>query len=252
MVFSRSAILVCRLSFLSYFSSWVRLFLFRESMHQSRCSISSCCCLLSSVTILSISSLTFSKVSSWKVTAKAESCARRFMPGWRRPCQAWRRSSSSRSDMESAASRNVAAAAARAEAAARERREVCSNETDLAIVSRASSSVSTAMASATAMVSAERVLERFSICVSRSLQVSFRLRKNSTSSERWLRVSARSSLASESAFALPASSACTSSSFFLPASISEVFAAARALKSSCALTSSFCAVLSSLSNSSSI
>mmetsp|Transcript_46714 Transcript_46714/g.118405 ORF Transcript_46714/g.118405 Transcript_46714/m.118405 type:complete len:239 (-) Transcript_46714:1187-1903(-) len=145
---------------------------------------SSSCCFFISATILSISSLTFSKVSNWKVTAKAESCARRFMPGWRRPCQAWRRSSSSRSDMDSAASRNVAAAAARAEAAARERREVCSNERDLAIVSRASSSVSTAMASATAMVSAVRVLLRFSHCESRSLHVSFKLRRNSTSTER--------------------------------------------------------------------
>mmetsp|Transcript_80989 Transcript_80989/g.228178 ORF Transcript_80989/g.228178 Transcript_80989/m.228178 type:complete len:379 (+) Transcript_80989:131-1267(+) len=210
---------------------------------------SSSCCFLISATILSISSLTFSKVSSWKVTARAESCARRFMPGWRRPCQAWRRSSSSRSDMESAASRNVAAAAARAEAAARERREVCSNETDLAIVSRASSSVSTAMASATAMVSAVRVLLRFSHWSSKSLHVNFKLRKNSTSPERCCLVSPKFSLASERAFWLFACSTSISSSFLLPMSISSVFAAARALKSSCAFNSSCWLVVSSSSNS---
>mmetsp|Transcript_17537 Transcript_17537/g.44098 ORF Transcript_17537/g.44098 Transcript_17537/m.44098 type:complete len:210 (-) Transcript_17537:673-1302(-) len=209
--------------------------------------------------MVSIISLTLVKESNCTAITNVERWARgpaaaptRGDERCERPCQAAKRSSASNPG-EDAARRRAAAARPRLEANSAEAVEAnCRRDTDLASISRLSSSVSTAMASATAMVSAERVLERFSICVSRSLQVSFRLRKNSTSSERWLRVNARSSLASESAFALPASSACISSSFFLPASISEVFAAARALKSSCALTSSFCAVLSSLSNSSSI
>mmetsp|Transcript_53590 Transcript_53590/g.135342 ORF Transcript_53590/g.135342 Transcript_53590/m.135342 type:complete len:218 (-) Transcript_53590:767-1420(-) len=50
---------------MSYCSSVDLLFLFNSSMHQSRCSISSCCCLLSSTTILSISSLTLVNASNW-------------------------------------------------------------------------------------------------------------------------------------------------------------------------------------------
>mmetsp|Transcript_146732 Transcript_146732/g.381385 ORF Transcript_146732/g.381385 Transcript_146732/m.381385 type:complete len:210 (-) Transcript_146732:851-1480(-) len=76
MVFSRSAIFACRFSLMSYCSSVDLLFLFNSSMHQSRCSISSCCCLLSSTTILSISSFTFVNASNCaRLASKANSGA---------------------------------------------------------------------------------------------------------------------------------------------------------------------------------
>mmetsp|Transcript_2855 Transcript_2855/g.7406 ORF Transcript_2855/g.7406 Transcript_2855/m.7406 type:complete len:232 (-) Transcript_2855:690-1385(-) len=228
---ARCPILASRSSFTSFFSK-VSFSLWFSSLVQYALNFtSSSCSSLSAATILSIISLTFVNESSCTAMASVESCARgpREAPsaGCRppRPCHAARRSSASRVS-SSAARRSIAAART---LLLRDVADACNRLTPFASISRLSSSVMTAMASATAWVSAARVLLRFSHCASRSPQVTFRFCRKSTSLERCSRVSARSSLASESAFWFAASSACMSSSFFFATSICSSLAAASTL-----------------------
>mmetsp|Transcript_2851 Transcript_2851/g.7390 ORF Transcript_2851/g.7390 Transcript_2851/m.7390 type:complete len:264 (+) Transcript_2851:488-1279(+) len=189
-------------------------------------SSSSSCSSLRLATILSIISRTLVKVSSCTDTARVESCERGpfeapARPAERRPRQAERRSSASKSG-EAAALRSAPTALERrmaSSASACETERSCRKDTVLARCSRLSSSVRMAMVSATAVSSAARVLLRLSHCVSMLPQVIFRFCRNSTSLERCSRSIVRSSLASARAFWLAASWPSISSSFFSPAAI---------------------------------
>mmetsp|Transcript_38550 Transcript_38550/g.123931 ORF Transcript_38550/g.123931 Transcript_38550/m.123931 type:complete len:219 (-) Transcript_38550:30-686(-) len=204
MVFSRSAILVCRLSFLSYFSSWVRLFLFRESMHQSRCSISSCCCLLSSVTILSISSLTLVKASNCAREAKRDSSGAPMAAAARTKTEVARRRRSFISLTEA----------------------ICMKEfTVLSKASKDSSSFKILMVSSTATISVRRSFTRWSNSAPLSAHFVFRVARKVLSSSSWASVSS-SSWKACACFSM-SSAICWSSSAwsFLPAAISSSLAA---------------------------
>mmetsp|Transcript_19427 Transcript_19427/g.44208 ORF Transcript_19427/g.44208 Transcript_19427/m.44208 type:complete len:296 (-) Transcript_19427:914-1801(-) len=219
-------------------------------------SASSFCWAFSSATIVSIISLTFSKESSCAVIAKAERWARGppaapMVLAPLRLCHAAKRSSAWNAGAREAL-RNAATTRERSAAAAA---EPCPSWSRLALldsISWFSSSVRTAMASATAFNSSERVSERRSHSLSRSLHVNFSLRRNSTSAERCLRVRAKSSLASESAFWFAEWSPSRLSSFSFPVLICSFLAAESASYSSADLISSFCDVPNCALNSSSI
>mmetsp|Transcript_17540 Transcript_17540/g.44114 ORF Transcript_17540/g.44114 Transcript_17540/m.44114 type:complete len:335 (+) Transcript_17540:565-1569(+) len=250
---SRRSMLDCKSFFNSPFSYNVVSVLSISEPQWSLNVTSSACWSLRSAIILSMSSLTFAKASSCTAVANVASCVRgpAAAPtalGTARPFQALSKSSASKSGA-CAARRRAAAALRRSAEAEAEMERSWMKDTVAARCSRLSSSVRMAMASATATVSAPRVLLRFSHWSSKSLHVNFKLRKNSTSPERCCLVSPKFSLASESAFWLFACSTSISSSFLLPKSISSVFAAARALKSSWAFNSSCCSVVSSFSKS---
>mmetsp|Transcript_103118 Transcript_103118/g.272883 ORF Transcript_103118/g.272883 Transcript_103118/m.272883 type:complete len:473 (+) Transcript_103118:988-2406(+) len=209
--------------------------------------------------MFSMSCFTFAKASSCTAVASVENCARGPVANRAAAATApvpalWEFHSDMRSEVSKAgdcAARRRMEAAPRRLALASDEDTVpsCKRATVLVKCSLLSYSVRMLMVSATAVVSAERVLLRCSHCESKSLQDNFKVRKNSTSSERCCRVKPKSSFASESAFWLFACSTSISSSFFFPASISELLAAASALKSSTAFNSSSCDVLSSSSNS---
>mmetsp|Transcript_114608 Transcript_114608/g.311221 ORF Transcript_114608/g.311221 Transcript_114608/m.311221 type:complete len:227 (-) Transcript_114608:116-796(-) len=187
---------------------------------------SSACSACRSATILSIASLTFAKSSSSTETARVESLAfcpptAPFAPGPPRWRQAAIRSSSSSSASSAARRRTAAAPERRARASARVPLPERSwrSATDLDSCSRASSSVRTAMASATALVSSLRSALRLSHWLSRSWQLSRSFWRYSTSSERWAVVRVRSSFASESALVFSACSFSMASKDSVPLAI---------------------------------
>mmetsp|Transcript_125791 Transcript_125791/g.391725 ORF Transcript_125791/g.391725 Transcript_125791/m.391725 type:complete len:202 (-) Transcript_125791:226-831(-) len=162
MVFSPSAMSASRLAFLSPCSSALRLLLASSSLHQSRCWTSSCCCDVSSTTILSMDAFTFSKASSCAETAS--------MASWGTP-----------------ALRSTFAAFWRAAAAgppAVRAELVCRKEgvlTVLSNTSNASSELRYAMVSATAAISSRRLFVRASYSAPVSPHFFLRLRRNSSS-----------------------------------------------------------------------
>mmetsp|Transcript_53601 Transcript_53601/g.157814 ORF Transcript_53601/g.157814 Transcript_53601/m.157814 type:complete len:210 (+) Transcript_53601:306-935(+) len=194
-----------------------------------------------------MASLTSVKESSSAVTASMPSCAfGELTPP--RLLHASRRSSASKVGSRAALRRALAASFWRIWASVAA--SVWRKETVLARCSRVSSSVSILSASETARSSWERVSLRCCHSLSMPWHVTRRFLRNSTSTERCLRVASRSSLASESAFWFEACSDSIASSFSLAMEIWLLFAWDIAAKSSADFASSFCFWERSASNSS--
>mmetsp|Transcript_126330 Transcript_126330/g.363391 ORF Transcript_126330/g.363391 Transcript_126330/m.363391 type:complete len:217 (-) Transcript_126330:223-873(-) len=176
-------------------------------MHQSRCATSSCCCLPSSSTILSISAFTFVKASSWALAANNANCGSPLKAAPRRSASAARLTSSS--------------------SAAEFRDATCRNAvfTVRAKLSKDLSSFKIWMVSSTAAISAVRSLTRCSnsasVCAQRSFKFARKVRSNSNCA--WV---SSSSLNAWACFSFKSAISWSNSACnFRPVAISSCFAA---------------------------
>mmetsp|Transcript_14716 Transcript_14716/g.26122 ORF Transcript_14716/g.26122 Transcript_14716/m.26122 type:complete len:240 (-) Transcript_14716:1160-1879(-) len=183
---SRVSIFASRSLFCSFLSKVSFSFEFMSSPHFALNCTSSACSAFRSATILSIISLTFVKLSSCTDTARVASfefALRAELRGELRPCHSASKSSA-KDGSRALLQRKAIARERRALAAESALERSCKKLVVFARCSRASSSVRTAMASETALTSSARVVVRSSYFLSKSWQVSLRLRKNFTSAER--------------------------------------------------------------------
>mmetsp|Transcript_35530 Transcript_35530/g.94111 ORF Transcript_35530/g.94111 Transcript_35530/m.94111 type:complete len:230 (+) Transcript_35530:823-1512(+) len=203
-----------------------RLLEFSSLMHQSRWPTSSFCCLPSSATILSISTFTFSKVSSCAEAARSASAGAPVLPAtfWSRVETLLRLATVS--EVSSLAVTE----------------DTCTKElTVLSMLAKASSELRILMVSSTAAISSRRLFVRAAISASDSEHFFLRLKRNSLSRAIWPCTSS-SSFVSSAAFS-PSAARSESRDTILssPAVISSCFAVRRAANSSTAWASAFCA-----------
>mmetsp|Transcript_2207 Transcript_2207/g.5206 ORF Transcript_2207/g.5206 Transcript_2207/m.5206 type:complete len:206 (+) Transcript_2207:824-1441(+) len=198
-------------------------------MHQSRWAISSACCFLSCAIILSISSLTFEKVSSWaRVVRSASSGAPVEAAACIKTPVARRRRSWFRVDSSN-----------------------CRKEfTVLSKFAKASSSLRILMVSSTAEISSKRSFTRWSNSVSDSEHLAWRFARKVWSRFNWAVVSSFSLKASACFSFRVAISWSSSAVSFLPAVISSSLAVLRVAKLAAWSDSFVWSSLKSLSKSS--